>query len=194
VSVLVAYASKHGATGAIAERIADVLRERGVPAEARAINAVTTPADYDAFVIGSAAYGGSWVTDAISFIERNQSLLANCPVWLFSSGLLGGQPTDPAGRDLRNIRVPRDLARIATATHVRDHRLLPGARNHQKLDVCDLMVWGLPRNRRLLIEGDFRDWPEVESWAAGIADKLAAEEVARHDSPTTRPTRWNAVG
>jgi menaquinone-dependent protoporphyrinogen oxidase len=56
VSVLVAYASKHGATRRIAERIGDTFCSRGVAAEVRPIKAVTNPADYEAFV--SAIYVG----------------------------------------------------------------------------------------------------------------------------------------
>jgi hypothetical protein len=41
------------------------------------------------------------------------------------------------------------------------------------LDVRDLLVSGLPHNGRLLGEGDFRDWPEVEARPAGIADQRA---------------------
>lgn len=54
--VLVAYASRHGATRGIAERIAEDLRMAGLDAEARPAAGVRDPATYDAFVIGGAAY------------------------------------------------------------------------------------------------------------------------------------------
>ena len=53
--VLVAYASRHGATQGIAERIAQTLEKSGVTAEARPAATIKGVAGYDAFVIGSAA-------------------------------------------------------------------------------------------------------------------------------------------
>ena len=56
MTVLVAYASKHGSTQGIAERIAEKLRQLGKEAEARPAEAVEDPGSYEAFVVGSAAY------------------------------------------------------------------------------------------------------------------------------------------
>jgi menaquinone-dependent protoporphyrinogen oxidase len=165
VSVLVTYASKQGATGRLAERVAEVLRDRGLAVEVQPLKAVTDPTQYEAFVIGSAVYLGSWLKDATSFVERNQPVLAERPVWLFSRGPLGEAGVSP------------ELARIATAVHVREHRVFAGAPGRMKFDVPDLLVWGLPRNGRLLMEGDFRDWPAVEAWAASIADQLESERA-----------------
>jgi menaquinone-dependent protoporphyrinogen oxidase len=147
------------------ERIGDVLRERGLGADVRPIKAVMDPAHFEAFVIGSAIYSGSWLKEATSFVERNQLLLAQRPVWFFSRGPLG------------DIGMPQELERIATTVHAREHRVFPGALNNMKFDMRDLMVWGLPRNGRLLIEGDFRDWPAVEAWAASIANQLENERA-----------------
>jgi menaquinone-dependent protoporphyrinogen oxidase len=55
--VLVVYASKHGATGGIAERIAAKLTEEGYPAQALSVQEASGLEGYDAFVIGSATYG-----------------------------------------------------------------------------------------------------------------------------------------
>ncbi len=87
--VLVAYASKHGATAGIAERIAERLRAAGLEAEARPVKAVRDVAAYDAFVIGAAAYMFHWMKEATAFVRRHRTLLATRPVWLFSSGPLG---------------------------------------------------------------------------------------------------------
>lgn len=57
MSTLVAYASKHGATQGIAERIATTLKAAGHEAEARPVEAVDDLTGYDAFVVGSAVYG-----------------------------------------------------------------------------------------------------------------------------------------
>jgi len=87
--VLVAYASRHGATQGIAERIGETLRAAGVEAEVQPAASVKRAAGYDAYVIGSAAYMFHWLKDAVGFVRRNRAALAGKPVWLFSSGPLG---------------------------------------------------------------------------------------------------------
>src|SRR5262245_11568206 len=89
VSVLVAFASKHGSTRGIAERITRQLERLGTEAYLRPIDAVTHPEDFRAMVIGSAIYYGSWLPEALDFMQHNRALLAARPVWLFSSGPLG---------------------------------------------------------------------------------------------------------
>jgi len=61
--ILVAYASRHGATQGIAERIAETLRSAGLDAEALPVASVKSVAGYDAFVIGSAAYMFRWLKE-----------------------------------------------------------------------------------------------------------------------------------
>ena len=53
--ILVAYATRHGATQGIAERIAERLRTAGLDAEVRPATDVRDPSGYDAFVVGGAA-------------------------------------------------------------------------------------------------------------------------------------------
>ena len=55
MDVLVAYATRHGATAGIAERIAGTLRGEGVHAVARPVEEVSQLEDYDAVVLGGAA-------------------------------------------------------------------------------------------------------------------------------------------
>src|ERR1700731_1548700 len=92
--VLIAYASKHGSTRGIAERIAEQLRQLGKQAEARPVGEVSDPGSYEAFVIGSALYYGSWMKEATEWVHHNRAVLAKRPVWLFSSGPLGTQIQD----------------------------------------------------------------------------------------------------
>ena len=67
---LVVYASKHGATRGIAERIAAKLTEAGLQAEARQAAAAGNLADWDAFVIGSAVYAAHWQKGASHFVQH----------------------------------------------------------------------------------------------------------------------------
>ncbi len=171
--MLVAYASKHGATREIAERIAETLTAAGQDAEARPVGEAGDVSGYDAFVIGSAAYLGHWLKEAVEFVRRNQAVLVGRPVWLFSSGPLGMEATDAEGRDLREAAQPKETAELKEAIHAREHRVFFGALDPSKLGFRDRAIRALPAGRALLPEGDFRDWAEIETWATGIARDLA---------------------
>src|SRR5664280_3611589 len=115
MSTRVVYASKHGATQGIAERIATKLGEAGQEAEARPVEAVDDLMGYEAFVVGSAVYAGHWQKEASAFVQRNRTVLASRPVWLFSSGPLGTEATDAKGRDLTVAAEPKEIAEFEGA-------------------------------------------------------------------------------
>jgi menaquinone-dependent protoporphyrinogen oxidase len=173
MKILVAYASKYGSTEGIAERIAERLGAAGMDADLHPVRAVGDVSAYEAFVIGSAAYMGHWQKDAIEFVRANRAILADRPVWLFSSGPLGSEATDAQGRDLRVAAEPMELAELQEAIHPRGHRVFFGALEPDRLGPRDRLVRTLPAGRALLPKGDFRDWPEIEAWADGIVQALA---------------------
>ena len=72
-------------------------------------------ATYDAFVIGSAVYNGSWLDDAAAFVCRTHAALAQHPVWVFSSGPLGVVVKDSEPQ-------PHELAEMRESVHPRDRR------------------------------------------------------------------------
>ena len=174
MNVLVAYESRHGATRGIAERIAEVLRASGLGAEALRVTAVKSLAGYDAFVIGSAAYMFHWEKAATGFVRRHRAQIAAKPAWLFSSGPLGTEPLDAEGRDQKVTAVPKEIAELREAVRARDHRVFFGAYepDRKPIGLAERFVRLMPAARDALPVGDFRDWPEIEAWAAGIAAEL----------------------
>ena len=183
VTVLVAYASKHGATRQIAERIAATVTASGQPAET-----VDDVAGYNAFVIGGAAYYGHWLKPVTKFVRAHTFALADRPVWLFSSGPLSTGTTDAQGRDLREAATPKELDELREATGARGHRVFFGALAPDGLTLPERAVRRLPAGGDLLPEGDFRDWEDIDVWARGIARELrspgASVDPAR-DSPAS---------
>ncbi len=77
--VLVAAASKHGATGEIADRIGADLAKRGLEVEVKRLADVKALDQYDAFVLGSAIYLGTWLRKARRFIEAHGPALSQRP-------------------------------------------------------------------------------------------------------------------
>jgi menaquinone-dependent protoporphyrinogen oxidase len=170
--VLVAFASKHGATEGIAARIAAGLRRAGHDVDLLAADAVSGTADYGAFVLGSATYVGHWRKEALALVERLETQRAGRPVWLFSSGPLGDDETDEQGRDVRASAAPRELPDLLGALRVREHRVFFGALDPSTLTLPEKAMRTLPAGKALLPEGDFRDWDEIDEWAGTIAAAL----------------------
>jgi len=187
MTILVAHASKYGATRHIAERIAETLRASGLAVETRPVKVASDPANFDAFVIGSAVYYDSWLKEAVSFVRRHQAVLASRPVWLFSSGPIGADTIDEHGQDVRQAAEPRELAEFRAALQPRDHRVFFGELDRHKLGLLDRLVVSLPAFPGT--KGDFRDWGDVEAWAEGIARELTLSDGASrvagsaHDGP-----------
>ena len=176
MTVLVAYASRHGSTRGIAERIADRLQHDGVDALALPARDVRNVSDHEAFVVGSAAYMNRWLDDARSFVRRNHSILASHPVWLFSSGPVGTDLVDAKGRDVMVASEPKEFVEFGAMIHPRDQRVFFGALDPDAppIGLAERLARHLPAVARDAIpSGDFRDWEAIDAWADQIALELA---------------------
>jgi menaquinone-dependent protoporphyrinogen oxidase len=183
--VLVTVASRHGATKEIAERIADVLRADGLEVEVKPLMAAGELTSYDAFVIGSALYFGSWLKEATEFVRSNHAVLSEHAVWLFSSGPIGAKG-DEQGQDVRKAAEPKQLAEVVEALRPRDHRVFFGRLERRKLGLLHRLVASLPAFPGS--EGDFRDWDEVRTWARG--NRGDSQSRAVRTEGVTR-SRWS---
>lgn len=189
-TVQIVYASRHGGTRGIAERLAAVLRAEGADVTLADAAARPAAAGFDAHVIGSGVYVGRWLREAVEFVERNQSTLAVKPVWLFSSGPLPhasetAETKDPLTRALGPQEGPGSGGRkridaLAAAIHPRDHRVFLGAfdPNDPPKSMQERLVRLMPAARRTLPTGDFREWDAIDTWARTIAAELTAKVAA----------------
>lgn len=84
--ILVAVASRHGATREIAEAIGRELERAGLEHEVREAGEVADLERYDAVVLGSALCYGRWREPARTLVPARAAAHAGKPVWLFSSG------------------------------------------------------------------------------------------------------------
>ena len=180
MNVLVTYASRHGATKGIAERIAAVLGEAGLSAEAKPVDQVRSLDPHDAFVIGSAAYMFHWLREATAFVKRHHSLLSQRPVWLFSSGPLGTELVDDKGQDILETTRPREFDELSALIHPRGERVFFGAWDPDAPPVGfgERLLRLMPAATEATPAGDFRDWPAIDAWATEIASHLETVENA----------------
>lgn len=166
--VLVAYASKHGSTKEIAQRIAEVLSGAGLDVEFQDVEDVGEPTKHRAIVLGVAMYMGAWRKSARRFLQDHADALADKDVWLFVSGptgegdaeeLMDGHTVQPVLEPVLECIQPRDVVVF-----------------HGNLDM-DALGWF----ERFVIRsvkaetGDFRDWDAIEAWAGEVRDALLAD-------------------
>lgn len=172
--VLVAYASRHGATAGIAERLAETIGASGHDAEAVEVSRVDDPGTYDAFVVGSAAYMFHWLREATRFVRRHRDLLADRPTWLFSSGPVGTDTVDDEGRDVLEASRPEEFEELGALIHPRGDHVFFGAWDPDQppVGLAERAFRLMPVSKDLLPTGDFRDWDAIDAWAREIAADL----------------------
>jgi menaquinone-dependent protoporphyrinogen oxidase len=169
--ILVAVATRHGATREIAEHLAtslgSALTDAGVApeVEVRDVGLIPSLDGFDAVVLGSACYLGRWLEPARKFAESFADELRGLPLWLFSSGPVAEEhePEIPGAID--------DLRRQLGA---RDHRVFGGRIDRRGLHFPERLVATASHVK----DGDFRDWPSIRAWGYEIGTALAAAAVA----------------
>ncbi|MDQ1476288.1 MAG: menaquinone-dependent protoporphyrinogen oxidase [Actinomycetota bacterium] len=181
LAVLVGYASAHGSTRGIAERIAAQLGENGFAVAVRPVDEIDDVNEFDAVVVGSAIHDGAWLPEGSDFVHRHLTALASRPVWLFSVGLVGESSSAfPAAvaAQLRALRrSPKEIAHFRKATHALDHAEFAGAIQRDQWPRSDRVIFRGMRGRY----GDHRDWDDIDAWTDEIVTGLraAARAAAR---------------
>jgi menaquinone-dependent protoporphyrinogen oxidase len=156
--VLVAYASKYGSTGGVADAIGKELCRKDVAADVVLIKNANSISSYQGVVIGSPIYRGKWMPEATDFVKKNKDSLCKVPVAYFLVGMtLARHPEkrvealsymDPILKAVPEIK-PVDIGTFA------------GALDYNSLSWINKKILeskGSP-------EGDFRDWNDIRAWA-----------------------------
>ena len=178
-TVLVAYATRHGSTAGIAERIGERLRSHGLGVDVLLARGIGDVARYDAVVVGGAAYMFHWLGDATALVEHNRATLASRPTWLFSSGPVGTDTVDKEGRPVLETTVPKEFPKLRDLIHPRGERIFFGALDPaaRPIGIAERFMALMPAAKDALPKGDFRDWPAIDAWADEIAEALGAAAV-----------------
>jgi menaquinone-dependent protoporphyrinogen oxidase len=186
MSVLVVYATRHGSTRGIAERIAQRLGAAGLQVETHPVEEVRDVRPYDAVVLGCALYMFRWLKEGTAFARRNRAALASRPLWLFSSGPTGDDRVNKEGRDVLEVSGPKEIDQLRATLHPRDHRVFFGAwdKSYKPIGFAEKFVNLMPAARDAIPSGDWRDWPLIEAWADEIAAELTGRASA--SSPSSR--------
>ncbi len=164
--VLVTYASRHGATKGIAQAVGSILHSCGHQVRLLPAAVVQGVEGFDVVVVGSAVYHEQWMWDARRLAKRARGELADRPVWLFSSGPVGGTPDGDAlverlcGLD---TDLPGHLGRCLRGVDVRGHATFAGRLDPKVAAGMDTYV----------PHGDWRDMAQVREWAQRVGGRAA---------------------
>lgn len=166
--VFVGYATAHGSTRSVAERVERQLRGHGFSVDVGVLSADTHLPEGSAVVIGSAIHNRDWLPEAHAFVAEHRSDLLDRSVWLFSVGMPAALP-----RPLRRLGRFEGSAitrRVGLGRAVHGTAVFSGV----------VSATSFPKRlSRLMFKlmgcryGDFRDWAQIDSWADTIALRLA---------------------
>ncbi|MFE3755849.1 flavodoxin domain-containing protein [Nocardia tengchongensis] len=182
--ILVAYASRYGATREIAEFLATKLRESGFEVDCSAMRDLRTIDDYRGVVLGAPFYYGRWPRPARRFLNRFGPALAQRDVAVFATGRV--EPNLPESEVRPQLDALLDrygwLRPFASA-------LFGGRWDPAALRGLDRWMRKLPGSPlHVLPATDLRDWDEIGAWATHVAAALHAA-AAQPNSPTAESVR-----
>lgn len=177
MKVLLVYASVHGSTAEIAQRIAGELRARNVEVDVFSVLDVQGIDGYDAYIFGTPIHGGNWLPEIATLLRKSARRLAGKPVYLWVSCI---RVMEQYGFEhvMEYYMQPEVLQKL----NLRDKTAFAG-----KLDLSSV-DWGerwtlsarydgttWPTN----FDGDFRDWAKIDAWAKHIAQDLEQLKAAK---------------
>jgi len=160
MTVLVAFATRHGSTREVAESIACTLKAFAADVEfgeAREVRSQPGHGPGQArrwtlVVLGAPLYSGRWHRDAHRFLRQHRKELADVPVAVFG---MGPRDADVAAWQRSRKQLDRALAK------------------HNWLTPIAVTVFGGVDPPGKQPRRDLRDWTQIEAWAAGIVTPAA---------------------
>lgn len=162
--VLVAYASKCGSTGEVAQAIGQELCARGATVDVRRIEEVGDVTGYDAFVVGSAIRMGNWLPQAKKFVEMNAARLRIAPTAFFTVHMLNLDDSE-ASKAARAAYV----APVHAILEPQSEAFFAGKLDLSKMSFLDRMISRMMKAR----DEDKRDWNAITAWAGQLLPEAA---------------------
>jgi len=157
--VLVAYASKYGSTGGVAEVIGKELCKKDLSADVALVVNTGDVGPYQGVVIGGAVYKGKWMSEAADFVKKNRDALSRVPVAYFLVGMTMSQPTEE--NRIRTLSYIEPVLKTVPEIKPVAIGLFAGALDYSKLSWVEKTIM----KARGTAEGDFRDWKSIRTWA-----------------------------
>jgi menaquinone-dependent protoporphyrinogen oxidase len=172
--ILVAYASRNGATAGVAEAIGKTLADGGAQVDVRPMQEVKDLAAYSAVVAGSAINAQNWLPEAMEFMRTHRAELAQKPFAVFTVCMTLAMPNAEKYREgvAAWIEPVRSLVRPISEA------IFAGVLNISKIpSFSDRLKFRMSVAMGVWKEGDHRDWKAISAWAESLIPLL--QERAR---------------
>lgn len=157
MKVLVAYATKYGSTGEVAEKIGEVMKSKGAEVKVANIRDKPDPRGFDAAVVGGAVYIMMLNGKTKGFVAKHRKTLKEIPVAYF---VVSGTMKDDT---------PENREKIGK-------KLNPMIRNVAPVDVALFGgAFDPAKGPKMMAEEsayDYRDWDAITAWAEGLVSKF----------------------
>jgi menaquinone-dependent protoporphyrinogen oxidase len=168
--ILLAYASRTGFTGGVAEAIKKVLEENGMQVDLCLMKNVVDVSPYQAVVAGSAIQDRQWLPEAMEFMHTHQKALSKKPFAAFMVCMTLAMPNAEKYRQgikewlepVRELVKPVSEGFFAGGLEI-DKIPTLSARIKFRISVM-VGVWK---------EGDHRDWKAIQKWSADLKNLLS---------------------
>lgn len=159
-TVLVAYATKYGSTGEVANAIGQTLKDNGVEAEVLPVQNIHSLKKYSGIVLGAPLYMFHWHKKARRFLTQHRTELQERPVAVFALGPIQDEEKEWIGaRD----QLGKELSKFPWLHPVESH--IMGGK-------FDPSVLGFPFSfipaLKQMDPNDIRDWKDIDSWAKSL--------------------------
>lgn len=181
--ILIAYASTHGHTRRIAERVGAVLRDRGLETELcdlGAKHADPDPAGCAGVVVAASIHAGHHQASVERWAKAHAATLATLPTAFASVSLTAADDSDEARATTRAL-IDELIERTGwTPAHAAP---VAGALQYREYDIATRVLMRLIARRHdqptdVHADVDFTDWPAVERFATEFA-ALVAQPLPR---------------
>lgn len=164
--ILVAYASRCGTTGGVAEAIGQTLCDAGFDVDTRLAKHVEDVSPYSAVVLGSAVNRSSWLPDAKEFVQKNRDAMKGLPVAYFLTCITLYEDTAETRKIAQSYMEP--VLKAAPEVRPVDSGFFAGVLDYSKMNMAVRMVMKAKMQAKGIPEGDFRNWSAITSWAKGL--------------------------
>lgn len=165
---LVVYASAAGATAEVAQKVGQVLTEKGLVVDVYPVRQVRNIKGYDAVVLGTAIRMFKPLGQMMSFVKRLNRELAKVPTAAFTVGLAMKDGDEKGRADAAKYAEPF----LQKLGNNKSTEFFGGKLDLNTLSPLFRMVMSRMVEDDPSSLGDFRDWNAIQSWAGTLPSSL----------------------
>lgn len=181
--VLVLFASTHGHTAKIADRIGDVLRAEGLAARVRPLgkDAIRIdPSEFDAYILAGSVHAGHHQQELMEWASEHRTILSDHPSAFVSVSLTAADDSDEAITTVKDMIddvldktgwTPTTTFPVAGAFQFEEYNL--ATRVIMRL-IARKVEHAMDQKVDVHHDTDYTDWPAVEAFAKDFGATASA--------------------